>query len=268
MAVNDTGPAVTQNTPVTFSTSTLLANDTDPNGDPLTVTGVTSGTGGTATLNTPNATVTFTPTTASRGRRTSPTRSPTGAAAPHRPASPSPSRHPAPVRSACSRPARRDDQHQRHQPGGAGREVPELDLRHGQRDQVLQGHPGYRHPYRDPVVEQRPEARHRDLRQRDGERWQTATFSSPVALTAGTTYTRPTTPTPAATRRPTTALPARSRAPLTAPSSGTASTPTAPPSAFPTQTFQNTNYWSTSSSIRAARRPTRRRRRTTTPVRR
>ncbi|WP_425350070.1 N,N-dimethylformamidase beta subunit family domain-containing protein, partial [Methylobacterium tarhaniae] len=61
-AVNDTGPAVTQNTAVTFSTATLLANDTDPNGDPLTVTGVSAPTNGTVSLNPTNATVTFTPT--------------------------------------------------------------------------------------------------------------------------------------------------------------------------------------------------------------
>ncbi len=60
-AVNDTGPAVTQNTPVTFATSTLLANDTDPNGDTLTVTGVSGATNGTVSLNTTNATITFTP---------------------------------------------------------------------------------------------------------------------------------------------------------------------------------------------------------------
>ena len=66
-AVNDTGPAVTRNTAITFSTSTLLANDTDPNGDPLTVTSVTNGTGGSVSLNTTNSTVTFTPTTGFTG---------------------------------------------------------------------------------------------------------------------------------------------------------------------------------------------------------
>ncbi|WP_432443342.1 DUF4082 domain-containing protein [Methylobacterium aquaticum] len=62
-AVNDTGPAVTKNTAVTFSTSTLLANDTDPNGDPLSVTSVSGATNGTVSLNTTNSTITFTPTT-------------------------------------------------------------------------------------------------------------------------------------------------------------------------------------------------------------
>ncbi|KMO28458.1 Mo-co oxidoreductase dimerization domain protein, partial [Methylobacterium tarhaniae] len=61
-AVNDTGPAVTRNTAVTFSTATLLANDTDPNGDPLTVTGVSAPSNGTVSLDPTNATVTFTPT--------------------------------------------------------------------------------------------------------------------------------------------------------------------------------------------------------------
>ncbi|WP_246101875.1 DUF4082 domain-containing protein, partial [Methylobacterium terricola] len=61
-AVNDTGPAVTRDTAVTFSTATLLANDTDPNGDTLTVTGVSGATNGTVALNTTNSTITFTPT--------------------------------------------------------------------------------------------------------------------------------------------------------------------------------------------------------------
>jgi hypothetical protein len=39
----------------------VLANDTDPNGDPLTITAVSGATNGTAVLN-PNSTVTFTPT--------------------------------------------------------------------------------------------------------------------------------------------------------------------------------------------------------------
>ncbi|TNC16101.1 DUF4082 domain-containing protein [Methylobacterium terricola] len=61
-AVNDTGPAVTRNSAVTFATATLLANDTDPNGDTLTVTGVSGATNGTVALNTTNSTITFTPT--------------------------------------------------------------------------------------------------------------------------------------------------------------------------------------------------------------
>ncbi len=60
-AVNDTGPAVTRNTAVTFATSTLLANDTDPNGDLLTVTGVSGATNGTVALDSTNSTITFTP---------------------------------------------------------------------------------------------------------------------------------------------------------------------------------------------------------------
>jgi Ca2+-binding RTX toxin-like protein len=40
-----------QNTPLTIKTADLLANDSDANGDPLTITGVSTATGGTAVLN-------------------------------------------------------------------------------------------------------------------------------------------------------------------------------------------------------------------------
>jgi Ca2+-binding RTX toxin-like protein len=40
-----------QNTPITIKTADLLANDTDDNGDPLKITGVSSATGGTVVLN-------------------------------------------------------------------------------------------------------------------------------------------------------------------------------------------------------------------------
>ncbi len=49
--------------------------------------------------------------------------------------------------------------------------------------------PGYRHPYRDPVVEQRSGLATATFTNETASGWQTATFSSPVALTAGTTYT-------------------------------------------------------------------------------
>ncbi len=47
---NDDGYIVTQGTPFTFSAATLLANDTDPNGDILTITGVGGAVGGTVRL--------------------------------------------------------------------------------------------------------------------------------------------------------------------------------------------------------------------------
>ena len=59
MAVNDT-LAATEDTPVTYTAAQLLGNDTDVDGDTLSIASVTSGTGGTAVLNA-NGTVTFTP---------------------------------------------------------------------------------------------------------------------------------------------------------------------------------------------------------------
>jgi Ca2+-binding RTX toxin-like protein len=62
--------SATKNTPINISVAALLANDTDANGDSLTITGVSSATNGTAVLNN-NGTptnyaddfITFTPTT-------------------------------------------------------------------------------------------------------------------------------------------------------------------------------------------------------------
>jgi Ca2+-binding RTX toxin-like protein len=66
--------SATANTPIKISVNTLLANDTDANGDPLTLTGVSNFTGGTAVLNdngTPSSSaddyITFTPTTGFSG---------------------------------------------------------------------------------------------------------------------------------------------------------------------------------------------------------
>ena len=60
VAVNDSGFATARNTAATIQTSALLANDTDPNGDALTVASVGNPTNGTVALNS-NKTVTFTP---------------------------------------------------------------------------------------------------------------------------------------------------------------------------------------------------------------
>ena len=56
-----------QNTALTIAASALLANDTDPNGDPLTVTGVSGAVNGTVSFNAQTNVVTFTPTTGYTG---------------------------------------------------------------------------------------------------------------------------------------------------------------------------------------------------------
>ncbi|OSI72465.1 DUF4082 domain-containing protein [Bradyrhizobium canariense] len=65
VAVNDSGFTTTQNTALNIPASALLANDSDPDGDPLTITGVSSPANGTATFSA--NTVTFTPTTGYTG---------------------------------------------------------------------------------------------------------------------------------------------------------------------------------------------------------
>src|SRR5882672_6825363 len=61
VAVDDPGLAATRDTPLTITAASLLANDSDPNGDVLTITAVNAASHGTVTLNTQNSTITFTP---------------------------------------------------------------------------------------------------------------------------------------------------------------------------------------------------------------
>ncbi len=66
-AVNDSGFSTQQNTPLHLTAASLLANDTDPNGDTLTITGVSAPTHGTVSFDAPSNSVTFTPTTGYTG---------------------------------------------------------------------------------------------------------------------------------------------------------------------------------------------------------
>ncbi|PJG51828.1 hypothetical protein CVM73_28790 [Bradyrhizobium forestalis] len=61
IANNDSGFDATQGVPLSISGASLLANDTDPNGDALTITGVSGAVNGTVSFSTQNNTVTFTP---------------------------------------------------------------------------------------------------------------------------------------------------------------------------------------------------------------
>lgn len=61
VGTNDNGFTVTRNTATTFTAAQLLANDTDPNGDILTITGVGSASGGSVSFNAQTNIITFTP---------------------------------------------------------------------------------------------------------------------------------------------------------------------------------------------------------------
>jgi N,N-dimethylformamidase beta subunit-like protein/uncharacterized protein DUF4082/Big-like domain-containing protein/cadherin-like protein len=63
VANNDSGFVVTENTTLSIPVSALLANDTDPNGLPLSITGVSNPSNGTVTYNSSTQTVSFVPTT-------------------------------------------------------------------------------------------------------------------------------------------------------------------------------------------------------------
>ena len=59
----DSGFTTARNNVLTIPAASLLGNDTDPNGDTLTITGVSNAAHGSVTYNAQNKTVTFTPTT-------------------------------------------------------------------------------------------------------------------------------------------------------------------------------------------------------------
>ncbi|CAN7740060.1 DUF4082 domain-containing protein [Rhizobium leguminosarum] len=62
VATDDTGLTISGNDTVVISIASLVGNDTDPNGDALTISAVGNAVNGTVTLNKQNGTVTFTPT--------------------------------------------------------------------------------------------------------------------------------------------------------------------------------------------------------------
>jgi hypothetical protein len=62
VAVNDSGFSTSANTPITISAAQLLANDTDPNGLTPTLSSVSNAVNGTVSLSTDKTTITFTPT--------------------------------------------------------------------------------------------------------------------------------------------------------------------------------------------------------------
>ncbi|WP_247776480.1 DUF4082 domain-containing protein [Bradyrhizobium sp. CW1] len=67
VAANDSGLYATQNVPFAIPTSVLLANDTDPDGDKLTITSASGGVNGVASFNAQSNSVIFTPTTGYTG---------------------------------------------------------------------------------------------------------------------------------------------------------------------------------------------------------
>nr|WP_246735346.1 DUF4082 domain-containing protein [Rhizobium binae] len=62
VATDDKGLTLTRNDSVVISIASLIGNDTDPNGDAMTISAVGNAVNGTVTLNKQNRTITFTPT--------------------------------------------------------------------------------------------------------------------------------------------------------------------------------------------------------------
>jgi hypothetical protein len=67
VANNDSGLVATENTTLSISASTLLANDTDPNGMPLSIAGVSNPLHGTVSYDSSTQTVSFVPTSGYSG---------------------------------------------------------------------------------------------------------------------------------------------------------------------------------------------------------
>ena len=245
-AVNDTGPAVTKDTPVTFSASTLLANDTDPNGDSLTVTSVSAATNGTVSLNTTNATITFTPTTGYTGAAgftyaISDGRSGTSSASVALTVS-APGTGAVSLFSSSATPAATNTNDTspvelgvKFQASSAGT-VSAIKFYKGTQDTGT--HTGTLWSSTGQALATAT------FTGESASGWQTATFSNPVTLTPGATYTASYHTN--AGRYSTTAngfSSAVTNGPLTAPSSGNGVYAYGSSSLFPTNTYQNTNYW-------------------------
>jgi hypothetical protein len=67
VAANDNGYTTYSNTALSIAAASLLANDTDADGDPLSITGASGGVNGTVTFNSQTNSVTFTPVTGYTG---------------------------------------------------------------------------------------------------------------------------------------------------------------------------------------------------------
>ncbi|AWN52476.1 Mo-co oxidoreductase dimerization domain protein [Methylobacterium sp. 17Sr1-1] len=246
VAVNDTGPAVTKDTAVTFSTSTLLANDTDPNGDPLSVTSVGGATNGTVSLNSTNSTITFTPTTNYTGSAgftytISDGRGGTASASVALTVS-APGTAPVSLFSSSATPAATNTNDTspvelgvKFQASSAGT-VSAVKFYKGTQDTGT--HTGTLWSSTGQVLATAT------FTGESASGWQTATFSNPVTLTPGATYTASYHTN--AGRYSTTAngfSSAVTNGPLTAPSTGNGVYAYGSSSLFPTNTYQNTNYW-------------------------
>jgi len=66
-ATNDSGYTTTRDTALSLASTTLLANDNDPDGDPLSITGADQAVNGSVSYNSTTKMVTFTPTTGYTG---------------------------------------------------------------------------------------------------------------------------------------------------------------------------------------------------------
>jgi hypothetical protein len=146
VAVADAGFTTAHETPLVLAAAALTANDTDANGDPLTITAVGSATNGSVVLNQAAQTVTFTPDAGY-----------SGAAGFDYTISDGRGRSGDPVlRRSRSR--------------GVGCQVPGGQRRHDLRHPLLQGAGEYRRAYGAAVDRLRHRPRDRHLHQRDGQR--------------------------------------------------------------------------------------------------
>ncbi|WP_112661843.1 DUF4082 domain-containing protein [Microvirga flavescens] len=245
VANNDNGFTTTQNTAITISAATLLANDTDANGDALTITGVSNGTNGTVTFNASVNTVTFTPTagytgaasfsyTISDGRGGTSSANVglnVGASSGTSVSLFSPSATPAILSDPDTSPVELGMKFQ----ASVGGTVTGIKFYKGTGDTGT--HQGRLWTSTGTLLGTVT------FTNESASGWQTATFSSPITLTAGTTYvvSYHSNGHYAATGSYFTS--AVTNGPLTAPSGANGVYAYGSSSLFPTGSFQSTNYW-------------------------
>ena len=263
VANNDSGFSTTANTAVTIAASALLANDTDPGGLALSITGVSAPVNGTVSYNTTTQTVTFTPNANYTGAASftySIADTAGGAASASVALSVTGSTATESLFSASATPATLNVNDT--QRGRTGRKIHGRRQWRDHRHRILQGALQYRDPRRRSLELDGELLATATFTTSTASGWQQVEFTTPVAITAGATYI-------AAYHTSVGEYSATGNyftsnvvsGDLTAPASGNGVYAYGASDTFPTSTYNATNYWvdvvySKSTGARSRRSPT------------
>ncbi len=242
VGVNDDGFLVSRDTSYTFSAAQLLANDTDPNGDILTLTGAGAAAHGSVTFDAQTSTITFTPTAgytgpASFGYSISDGRGGTGSAIVNMTVT-EPSANTQTIFAASDVPANLNDPDRVELNLGVrftsslGGTITGIKFYKGAND--VGTHTGSLWSSTGTLLATAT------FTNETASGWQTVTFSNPVAITAGTTYVASFHSFGGYTSTSNYFATPKTNGPLTA-TAGVYAYGSGNP--FPTGTYANTNYW-------------------------